>query len=438
MGASRRQVTRSVLLEALMVAIIGSTLGLLVGVALATALRALFNSFGLDTSSTPLQLTPRTVLVSYVVGVIVTLFAAYLPARRASRIAPVAAMRDDIALPETSLRRRLAVGVGLTLLGAGLMTVGLIGEGGQGASLVGLGVFSVLIAVALMSPMLGRPVLLALGAVYQRLFGTVGTLATQNSLRNPRRTAATASALMIGLALVSTIAVLGASTNRSIEASVQEQFTTDFLISSPTFTAFSTSIADDAEALPETGEVIRMQGLLVDVDGDDLFATAADPAQVAASYALEVQDGRLDAGEGEVAISSSSAEDRSWAVGDTVSLEFPAGEEEAEVVGVYDDSEVVGDALLPFSTIKAAQIPRQDLLVGIDAADGVDAAALGAELDGLVEDLPSVTVQDQEEFTDAQRAQVNQLLYLIYGLLGLAIVIASRSASSSARARWAC
>jgi putative ABC transport system permease protein len=424
MGASRRQVTRSVLLEALVVGFIGSTLGLLVGVGLATALRALFNSFGLDTSGTALQFTTRTVVVSYVVGIVVTLVAAYLPARRASRIAPVAAMRDDIALPEASLRRRLAVGMALAALGAALMAVGLIGEGGRGASLVGLGVFSVLIAVALMSPLLGRPVLLALGSVYRRLFGTVGTLATQNALRNPRRTAATASALMIGLALVSTMAVLGASTNKSIAVSVQEEFTTDFLISSPTFTGFSTSIADDAEALPETGEVIRMQGLLVDVDGDDLYATAADPEQVADTYALEVLDGRLDVGEGELAISRSVAEDRNWTAGDTVALEFPAGDQEAEVVGVYETSQVIGGALLPFSTLEAAQIPRQDLLVGIDAAEGVESAALGAELDGLVEDLPSVTVQDQEEFTDAQRAQVNQLLYLIYALLGLAIIIA--------------
>jgi putative ABC transport system permease protein len=249
LGASRRQVTRSVLLESLVVGFIGSTLGLLVGLGLATALRALFSAFGLDTSGTPLQITARTVIVSYLVGMVVTLFAAYLPARRASRVAPVAAMRDDIALPESSIRRRLIVGLGLAVVGAGLMTAGLLGEGGSGARLVGLGVFAILIAVALMSPVLGRPVLLALGVIYRRLFGTVGALATQNSLRNPRRTAATASALMIGLALVATMAVLGASTNKSIEVSVQQEFTTDFLISSPTFLGYSTSIADDAEAL---------------------------------------------------------------------------------------------------------------------------------------------------------------------------------------------
>jgi putative ABC transport system permease protein len=424
LGASRRQVTRSVLLESLVVGFIGSTLGLLVGLGLATALRALFSAFGLDTSGTPLQITARTVIVSYLVGMVVTLFAAYLPARRASRVAPVAAMRDDIALPESSIRRRLIVGLGLAVVGAGLMTAGLLGEGGSGARLVGLGVFAILIAVALMSPVLGRPVLLALGVIYRRLFGTVGALATQNSLRNPRRTAATASALMIGLALVATMAVLGASTNKSIEVSVQQEFTTDFLISSPTFLGYSTSIADDAEALPESGEVVRMQGVFVDADGEGLWSTAADPALVAETYELEVVDGSVDVSDGQIAISDNAAEERGLGVGDTMTLEFPAGEQKAEVAGIFEVSNVIGDALMPFSTLEAAQIPRQDLIVGIDAAEGVDRAELGTKLDALVEDLPTVTVQDQEEFTESQRAQVDQLLYLIYGLLGLAIVIA--------------
>ncbi|MGH3357606.1 MAG: FtsX-like permease family protein, partial [Nocardioidaceae bacterium] len=189
LGASRRQVIRSVLLEAVVVGLVGSTLGLLLGVALAAGLRALFGRFGLDLSETPLVLGARTVIVAYAVGVVVTVVAAYLPARRASRIAPVAAMRDDIALPEGTIRVRMIIGFVLAAVSIGLLVLGLLGEGNPGLSAVGAGVFGLLMAAALLSPVLGVPVLRVLDLVYRPVFGLVGRLATQNSLRNPRRTA---------------------------------------------------------------------------------------------------------------------------------------------------------------------------------------------------------------------------------------------------------
>ncbi|MDQ1674661.1 MAG: putative transport system permease protein, partial [Frankiaceae bacterium] len=199
MGASRRQVNRSVLAEAFAVGLVGSTLGIGAGYLLSIGLKALFGAIGLDLSGATFPIHLRTVIVSYVVGLVVTMIAAYLPARRAARISPVAAMRDDVALPETSLRRRLIFGAALVVLGIASMVAGFAGSGGQGLSFIGGGMLVILIGVALMSPVLGRPLIRALGAVYKRIFGTVGTLATENSLRNPRRTAATASALMIGL-----------------------------------------------------------------------------------------------------------------------------------------------------------------------------------------------------------------------------------------------
>ena len=424
LGANRRQVTRSVLLEALVVGFVGSTLGLGLGFLLAIGLRALFGFFGLDLSGTPLVFAWSTAVAGYAVGILVTLVAAYLPARRASKIAPVAAMRDDVALPESSLRRRVLVGIGLAVIGAVLMAMGLAGEGGTGASLVGFGAFAVLIAVAVMSPVLGRPVLRVLGAGYQRVFGAVGRLARENALRNPRRTAATASALMIGLALVTTMSVLGASINKSIEVAVSKEFTTDFLVSSPTFTPFSTTIADRIRDLDGVGEVVQQQSVSADVEGDNFFITAADSAEVTDVYDLTMVDGTMDAGDGQIALSDDVADAVSADVGDTVTLSFPAGDQDAEVVGVYEQSNVVSNALVPFSTLARADIPRQDATVSVNAADGTSPSELGAELDDLVADLPTLTVQDQEEFTDSIRAQVNTLLYLIYALLGLAIIIA--------------
>jgi len=424
MGASRRQVTRSVLAEALAVGFVGSTLGLVLGFGLAVGLRALFGYFGLDLSGTPLQFELRTALVCYVVGMTVTVVAAYLPARRASRISPVAAMRDDVALPESSVRRRTLVGAVLAAAGTSLMLVGLFTSVDYTAYLVGGGVLTVLIAVALMSPVLGRPVLRGLGVAYGRVFGTVGVLATQNALRNPRRTAATASALMIGLALVSTMAVLGASINKSIEVAVQEEFTTDYLLSSPTFTNFSTTISDDVRDLDGVDEVSQAQSLPIDIDGTGAFVTAADPDELLAVYELRDTSGSLNVGDGQVALSEDAAQERGVTTGDAVTLTFPSGDQEAEVAGTYETSQVVGNALLPFSTLEAAQVQRQDSTVSVNAAEGVSQSELGAQLDEVVADLPTVTVQNQEDFTDAQRASVNQLLFLIYALLGLAIVIA--------------
>ncbi|MFY0409181.1 ABC transporter permease, partial [Solicola sp. PLA-1-18] len=172
------------------------------------------------------------------------------------------------------------------------------------------------------------------------------------------------------------------------------------------------------------GTVAQMQSLATTIDDRDSFATAIDPATFTSVYDLAMVSGTLDVGEGEVALSEDDARRDGLTVGDEVSLGFPSGKQDARVVGVYEQSNVVGDAVMPFSTLAAAQVPRQDSAVAVDAAAGADRAEVGDRLDRIVEDLPTVTVQDQAEFIDAQRAQVNQLLLLIYALLGLAVVIA--------------
>lgn len=424
MGASRRQVNRSVLLEAAVVGLVGSTLGLAGGWGLAAGLRAVFASFGLDLSATPLVFSVRTVLVSYGVGMAVTLLAAYLPARRASRIPPVAAMRDDVALPESSIRRRMLAGGVLALVGGGLMAGGLAGSGGTGATLVGLGVFGILVAVALMSPVLGRPVLHALGAAYRGLFGTVGTLATENSLRNPRRTAATASALMIGLALVSTMSVIGASVNASIASGVDKQFTTDFLLSNPVNTPFSPRIADQARALPGVGRVVETQWLPARIRGGTEYVVTTDVPRMVSMFHLHRVRGTLRVGPGEVALSQKGSAAYVAGPGDTLTVALPTGRQHLKVVGIYADSQVVGRSMASFSLVHAAHVPRFDSNVAVDAAEGASVAQVGRQLRHLVKDVPTVNVQSKAEFSATQRANVDQLLYLIYALLGLAIVIA--------------
>jgi putative ABC transport system permease protein len=424
LGASRRQVTRSVLLESFIVGVVGSTVGLALGFVLAPSLAALMRAFGIGLELNGLVFEPRTAIVAYAVGVLITMFAAYLPARRASRIAPVAALRDDIALPESSIHRRSVIGTVVVVLGAGLMLLGLAGEGGMGALLVGIGILCVLLGVAALSPVLGRPVLHVLGRIFKP-YGMVGRLATQNSLRNPRRTAATASALMIGLALVSTMSVLGASTNASIDKMVEENLAADYVISSAVFAPFSSGIAEQAEQVDGVESVASYRQAGVDVDGEEIWGGATDPAAFTQMVDATVTDGSLDDLRGStVAMDSETAEDLGVAVGDEIALEFPSSDQRVEVVATYDENPAMGQFVVPNAVFDAAQMRKADSYVYILQNDDASSTQVRVDLEKIVEPIPTVSLKDQSEFADEFKTEVNTLLYLIYALLGLAIVIA--------------
>ena len=320
-GASRRQVARSVLAEAAVVGLIGSAVGIGVGFVLAVGIKLLFSRVGLDLSANELVLRPRTVVVALVVGLLVTLASAYLPARRAGRVPPVAAMRDDVALAEGGLRWRLAVGAVLLVTGIVAMAAGLADIGSEPTYVLGAGAFGVLVGTALLSPVLGRPVLAGLGWVYRRSFGAVGLMAEQNARRNPRRTAATASALMIGVALVTMMSVLGASAKASLDQTLAEDIVADFVVSNAVGQAFSSSVADEIEGVEGVQTVARVRAALLQIDGERDFASAVDPDAVASVARPEIVTGALtDLDAGSVAISSELAAERGLSVGSTVSL----------------------------------------------------------------------------------------------------------------------
>jgi putative ABC transport system permease protein len=424
LGASRRQVTRSVLLEAIVMSAVAATVGIGLGWLLARGLAALFRAVGLDIASDALTLDAGSVVISYVVGIGVTLVAAYLPARRAGKVAPVAAMRADATPVRGSLRRRTIVGAVLMAIGAGLAVVGLTGGPGPDALWIGIAAAIWILTAAAISSVLGHPVLVLCRGVFGRLFGTTGRLAGENALRDPRRTGATASALMIGLALVSTIGVLATSLNASVDDVVDEQFTSDFLVQSTNFLPFSTAVGDDLEAVDGVAVVSRQQWTAAQADDSTVFVSGNDAA-FDDIYDLDVVDGRQALQGSEALVSAGFAEDHGLDVGSPLVLTFLAGKAlDLEVAGIIEGSETTGDVTVPLDLLADAGVPRQDTSLSIMLEPGADQVAVGEALDEAVASTPIVAVYDKQEFAESIRDQVNQLLYMIYGLLALAIVIA--------------
>jgi len=423
LGASRRQVSFSVLLEAFVLGVLGSTAGLGLGYVLAMAIRALFGRFGLDLSGQALIFRPSTVLAAYVVGVVVTMAAAWLPARRTGRIAPVQALRDDVALPESSMRRRLVLG--MLLLGGGLvaLALGLFADVPHGGWFVGAGVLAVLLGVSSASPVISRPFLTATRAVYARAFGSIGALAGQNSLRNPRRTTATASALMIGLTLACTMAIVGDSAKASVDKSVADNFVGDYIVSNVFGGAFPAGIARRMERVPGVSNVVRERYGFGSLDGGDQGVAATDPADTSA-LGLRMTAGRVSGlADGAVFLQSSWASDHGLGVGDTVTLKMPTGTKKWRVAGIYDDNPVVFFPILTtLRTLAQAGIPQRDNALIIFTAPG--ATGVQARLDAVVAQLPIVTVKDEAGFAAEQRGPIDRLVMMIYALLGLALVIA--------------
>lgn len=423
LGASRRQVTRAVLLEAAILAVVGSTAGLLLGYGLAQALRALMGQFGLELTD-DLVFTTGTAAWSYAVGLLVTLLAAYLPARRAARVAPVAAMRTDLSPAAGSMRRRHLLGTAAGTLGALALVGGLVMD--ESAELVALGSGLLMGAAIALSPVLAGPFVRATGALLPRLAGTAGRLARENALRNPRRTAATASALMIGLALVSGFSILGASANASVEELVEDTITADFVVSTSVGQPFTADVARQLE------EVDGVAGVLQERQGAARFGdltssfSAYEADELGEALRLRLREGELDglAGSG-LLVDESTARQEGWAVGDSVPFLVANGEStQLTVGGIFEDNDGIGSLLVSMDIYDATGGVPLDRYLYVDLADGVDAGAVRPALERVLDAYPVVDLKDSEEFIDQQKGQVQQMLTLINALLVLSVLIA--------------
>ena len=393
------------------------------GVGMAVALKALLDALGLELPSGSLVLSMRTVIVSFVIGVGVSVASAVLPARRAARVPPVEAMRAVAIEPTQSARSRAVIGVLLAAVGGALILLGLLGDGGIRA--VGGGVVLTFLGVAVLGPILAKPATGALGAALPAVAGITGTLARNNAVRNPKRTASTASALMIGVGLVTFIAVVATSAKSQIDQMVDEAFGSDFVIDSGTFGfgGLSPELAKDISALPEVEVAGGMRAAMVEIDGKPDRAVAIDPVVIPRVFDFEVKEGDLSSlGATQVAVHEDYR--GGLAIGDTVAVEFAETGEQSFTVSVTYTAQQFGDTIFATSAWEANVADQFDAQVFILAADGVPLDRARAAIEKVAAPYPNAKVQDLSDFKEAQAAQINQLLTLIYALLLLAILIA--------------
>lgn len=427
-GASARQVQLAVVVEALAVGLVAGVLGLVAGIGLSELMRAIFSGIGLGFPDGGLVLETRTIVVSLVLGLVVTAVASVAPARRASRISPMEALRQGAGAGDDRVGRgRTVLGVLLAVGGGAAIAGGLFLDVPQPAALVGAGAAATFVGVALLAPYLAGPVAAVVGALPARL-GVAGRLGRNNAGGNPKRTASTASALMIGVALVSFVSIFAASATASVNELFAAQLGSDVTLTPVGFGASGVpaGVAAEVDGLDETAAVMGLRTAALEVDGEGSSLTSVDPEDVDDLLSLGASEGGLAAlADGGVLVPQDVAEAQGLAVGDTVDARLATQEASLEVVGTFANTEVIGSTwVTATSTFEDLVGDGVTYLVLADVADGVEAAEARAAIDGVLETFPTVQVQDQAELAESLRGQVDQLLNVIVGLLGLALVIA--------------
>ncbi|WP_433562800.1 ABC transporter permease [Nocardia sp. CA-151230] len=426
-GASRGQISRSVVGESLIVGLIGSALGLAAGVGLAFGLSGLLNAFKLGLPTGTMSLEPRTVFVALGVGTVVTVLSAYAPARRAAKVPPVEAMRSESNSAGESLRLRTIIGAVLAVAGAVLVVLGARGTGGSAATVVGIGAAALIFAVLFASPALSRPVVTGLGLLV-RPFGPVGRMARNNAIRNPRRTAATAFALTLGLMLVSAIGMLGSSAKASVSDLVDKGVKADYILAGPPGGIIGVPLAATATVaqLPQVKDVVAFHGVALKVDGKQVIGTAPEgPMAKVLNYTVEQGTDQL--GDDDIMVSETYASDHDWKLGESVEISSMDYKKfKVTVAGIYKDTQLLQNMVTPMALYqKTVPVSYQSsFLVLVAAQPGADLPAMRKNLEKATEQYVIVQVLDRNDFKGAQGKQIDTLLAILYGLLALAVVIA--------------
>jgi putative ABC transport system permease protein len=429
-GANGRQVRRMIYVEALVTSVVATIVGIVAGVFVARGIVSIFNAAGAGFPDVTTVLKPRTVIMAFLVGVGITMASVIIPAVRAARIPPVAALRPELGFEALSAKR-LVVGAAVTIIGAVAFVVGLFGRPGGTfglLALAGIGALLMFLGVASVSSTVARPATKLLGWPIAKVFKAPGVLARENAGRSPRRTSATAAALMIGVALVSAASVFAASVRHTFTEVLQRGLLADYVVSDESFQGLPPAVAETLEQLPELSAVTPIRLVQVQIEGDRKDVGAADPGALAQLLNLDMQAGGdiSDLTDGGVLVHKDPAADLDLEVGDTVSATFQNGtEEDLRVDGIYDDSALAGSWLISLNTLEeATSEPPRDFFVFAKLADGVTPEQGDAAVDAAMEQFPQAKVQSNAEFRDDQEGQIDQLLVVITVLLGFAIVIA--------------
>jgi putative ABC transport system permease protein len=436
LGATRRQVRRSVLAEGLVLGVLGSILGIGLGLLAALGLRALFDAIGFDVPSSGMVIESRTIIVSLVVGIGVTMVATLAPALRATRVPPIAALREGAVLPRGRAQRwSLPIAILVTVGGVALMMAGLfaISDSGQAVTALGFGAALVFIGVALLSPKLVGPIASVVGAPIERIGGMPGRLARENVVRQPGRTAVTAAALMIGVALVTFASVFAASANKTVAHAIDTRLTGEIVIqNSSGFGSFSPDVAGAAARVPGVAAVSRLRTSAAKVvpGGSEVQVRGIDPRTLGKVFKLSVTSGPPDAlaqmGANGAIVDKDYAKSHHLGLGSTVRLRTPTDDVvPVHVVATTDDTTGVAlTFMIPNALIQRAFGVTRDDVVFAGFEPGADKAATTARLKAsLKRQYPEVETLTAKEFKNQQAGKVNQLLAIIFALLALAIIV---------------
>jgi putative ABC transport system permease protein len=438
-GSSRKQVNRSVLVEALLLGLVGSIAGVAAGVGLAVGLMKMMSAVGMNLSTDDLTVKWTTPVVGMVLGIVVTVLAAYVPARRAGKVSPMAALRDS-GMPADGKAGWVRGGIGLVLTGGGaaaLLVATQADKASEGSMFLGLGVVLSLIGFVVIGPLLAGGVVRVISALVLRMFGPVGRMAERNALRNPRRTGATGAALMIGLALVACLSVVGSSMVASATQELDKSVGADFIVQSAgndgrPIVPQAQDALKKAPGIEHVTEYKAVDAKLTAPDGtkEDLQLVAADPTY-AQDLRRETVAGELSAAYGKDAMSvgSAYADKRGVKVGDTIKVDFKNGRPaELKVAAITSDETNVdkGAMYLNITTaeryVPAEKMP-ENMIMFAKAVDGQEKEAYAALKTSLAE-YPQYKVQNQTDFKQDLKDQIGQLLNIVYGLLALAIIVA--------------
>jgi putative ABC transport system permease protein len=429
-GASRRQVLAQVIGEAFVVGLIASLVGVGVGILLAIGLRAAMAAFGLDLPGSGVVVPPNAFVIGILTGLVVTLLSAIVPARQASRVPPIAALRD-VAIERPPRRvLRFSIGGGAFLLGVLCLYVGLFTSVDNGIRYVGLGALLIFIGAFVLGPLFARSTSLLIGAPLRRIKGITGQLARENAARNPKRTATTATALVIGIALVGFITIFAASATASINSAIDNQFKSDFVVQAGSGfggAGLSPALGESMRQLPEIETLSPVRFGDAGIEGKRVFLNGADTKAATQLFTFgDVEGSWADLTDDGIAISERKADEQGWTLGQTLNVTFvKTGSVPMKVQYIFKEN-TFGDFNISLGAFEKnfEQSQQLDFLIFARLKPGVTAEEGRAAIEPLLKPYPTAELRDNKQYKEDQAAQVNQIVMLVYVLLALALIIA--------------